>query len=75
MRKYESTTKIRLDARKLIRLRAKKEWTQAVAAKKARVSLPTYGNAERGAEVHAANAGKIARAFRVELEELEQKSA
>lgn len=75
MRKYESKTKVKLNARKLIHLRAKRQWTQKTAAMKAKVSLPTYGSAERGHEIQAAKAGKIAALYRMELEELEQKSA
>lgn len=73
--KYESKTKVRLNGRKLVLLRARLDWTQRTAARKARVSLPTYGNAERGLEVQAAKAGRIAKAFRVDLESLEEKSA
>ena len=72
---YESKTKIALDGKKLVLMRAKRRWTQKQAARRAKVSLPTYGNAERGQEVQAANAGRIAAAYNVEVEELEAKSA
>lgn len=72
---YESKTKIKFDAKKLVRLRAKNKWTQKQAARKAKVSLPTYGNAERGLEIQAANAGRIAEAFLTPLEQLEARSA
>lgn len=75
MKKYDSKTKIRLDGRKLVHLRAAKEWTQKQAAKKAKISLPTYGNAERGLEVQAVKAGLIAKAFHVPVEQLEARCA
>jgi transcriptional regulator with XRE-family HTH domain len=68
--KYDSTTKVRLNARKLVLLRASKEWTQKEAARKARVSLPTYRSAEGGLELQATSAGKIAKAYKLDLEEL-----
>lgn len=70
-----SQSKVKLDTKKLVRLRAKRQWTQKQAARKAKVSLPTYGNAERGLDLQAAKAGMIAAAYGVELAELEARSA
>lgn len=66
---------MKLDSNKLIQLRAKRGWRQIDVAAKASVSLPTYVNAEQGKNIQAVKAAKIAMAFRVELDELEQKSA
>lgn len=71
MKRYASKTKLRLNGKKLVHLRAGEKLTQDEAAKKAQVSTPTYKNAEAGCELQAANAGKIAEAFGVSLEELE----
>jgi DNA-binding XRE family transcriptional regulator len=67
---YQSKTKIKLKGRALVMLRAKKQWTQKQAARKAGVSLWTYGFAEAGAELHAKSAGKIAELYGKDLEEL-----
>lgn len=67
---YDNKTKVQLDAEKLISLRAKREWTQKTAAEKSRVSLPTYGNAERGNLIQLVKASRIAKAYRIPLEEL-----
>jgi DNA-binding XRE family transcriptional regulator len=71
----QSNTKIRLKGRELVMLRAKKAWTQKQAAKKAKISLPTYLNAEKGMELHAAKAGMIAKLYKVDLEDLEDRCA
>lgn len=73
--KYESITKIALDGRKLILLRAKRQWTQKAAARRAKVSAITYKNAERGLELQADKAGRIAKAYDMEVEQLEARSA
>lgn len=66
---------MKLDRKKLTQLRAKRGWRQKDAALKADVSLPTYVSAEQGNDLQAVKAGKIAKAFRVPLEELEEQSA
>lgn len=75
MKKYPNKTKIRLNARKLIRLRADREWTQAVAARNAGISRPCYINAESGGAIQAAMAGKIAKLYGHDVDELEAQSA
>jgi hypothetical protein len=76
---YESKTTIRLNGEKLIRLRAKRGWTQAEAARRCKlidermrgISIFCYGSAERGALLQAAKAGLIAKLYEVPLEQLE----
>lgn len=61
---------MKLDQSKLIRLRAKKEWTQVEVAVYAGISQPTYNRAENGKEIQPLKAQKIAKVFNVKLEEL-----
>lgn len=76
MRKYESRSKVKLNAEKLLAWRADKELTQKKAAKKAKVSIVTYQMAEYGNEVQLVSASRIAKAAQVPLEELkEERSA
>ena len=65
---------MKLDRSKLLQLRAKRQWTQKNVAAKAGVSLPTYHNAENGKDIQVVKAGKIAKALRVDLEDLEFES-
>jgi transcriptional regulator with XRE-family HTH domain len=76
---YASKTKIRLDGRKLVHLRADRGWTQAEAAERCKlidpakrgISIFCYGNAERGSELQATKAGLIARLYDIPLKQLE----
>lgn len=61
---------MKLDRMKLIQLRATKDWTLDVAAKKLDVSKPVLQAAERGEDVSDLSAGKIANGYRVELSDL-----
>lgn len=75
MKKYESKSKVKLKAESLLQWRARREFSQKAAAEKAGVSLPTYRNAEYGKEVQLVSASRIAKALRVPLELLEERSA
>lgn len=72
---YESKTKIRLDGRKVIHLRAAKKWSQRTAAKKAKVDYATYRSAETGADLQAIKAARIATLYGVNLADLEMKES
>lgn len=73
MKKYESHSKIRLDKKRLARLRAGREWTQAMAARNAGISREAYLSAESGNEIQAVTAGKIAKLFGADVEDIEAK--
>lgn len=74
-RTYKSYSKIRLDGRKLARLRANKQLTQTDVARRAGIGRLCYVNAERGCLLQPAKAGAIAEFYNTPLEELEARSA
>ena len=63
---------MQFDPKKLTKLRGTA--TQERAAKKARVSLPTYNRAEKGKDISSRIAAKIAGAYGKEPEELERRN-
>jgi len=64
--------RLKFDGSRLARIRAEKGWRHEDAAKRAGVSLPTYKNAEYGKPVQVVPAGKIAKAFRIPIDDLEE---